>query len=104
MRGRTLSQAFVILDEAQNATAMQMKMLLTRLGPNSRMVINGDLTQTDLPGGVTSGLKNAMQILQAVSDIPFIIFDDKDVVRHPLVAKIVQAYNAYDQNGGNKHG
>ncbi len=104
MRGRTLSQAFVILDEAQNATAMQMKMLLTRLGPNSRMVINGDLTQTDLPGGVTSGLKNAMQVLQAVRDIPFIIFDDKDVVRHPLVAKIVQAYNAYDQNGGNKHG
>jgi phosphate starvation-inducible PhoH-like protein len=104
MRGRTLSQAFVILDEAQNATAMQMKMLLTRLGPNSRMVINGDLTQTDLPGGVTSGLKNAMQVLQAVRDIPFIIFDDKDVMRHPLVAKIVQAYNAYDQNGGNKHG
>ncbi|WP_165380296.1 PhoH family protein [Candidatus Finniella inopinata] len=104
MRGRTLSHAFVILDEAQNATAMQMKMLLTRLGPHSRMVVNGDLTQIDLPGGVMSGLRHAMQVLHAVSDIPFIVFDDNDVVRHPLVAKIVKAYNAYDQKGNESRG
>ena len=104
MRGRTLSHAFVILDEAQNATAMQMKMFLTRLGPHSRMVINGDLTQIDLPNGIMSGLRDAMQVLEAVRDVPFIIFDDKDVVRHPLVAKIVQAYNSYSKNSGKSHG
>ena len=97
MRGRTLENAFIILDEAQNTTAMQMKMLLTRLGVYSRMVINGDLTQIDLPSGVVSGLKSAINILQDVPDIAFIIFDEQDVVRHPLVAKIVRAYNNYDK-------
>ncbi len=92
MRGRTLSNAFVILDEAQNTTPMQMKMLLTRLGPNSRMVITGDLTQVDLPHGVKSGLKDALHVLHGVSEIGFTFFGEEDVIRHPLVAKIVHAY------------
>lgn len=95
MRGRTLSNAFVILDEAQNTTVMQMKMFLTRLGSHSRMVINGDMTQIDLPIGVTSGLNHAAAVLKNVHEIPFIIFDEKDVVRHPLVGKIVNAYEQY---------
>lgn len=93
MRGRTLANAFVILDEAQNTTPVQMKMFLTRLGQNSRMVITGDLTQIDLPGGVHSGLRDAMLTLKKVDDIRFIEFDETDVVRHPLVSKIVKAYD-----------
>lgn len=92
MRGRTLSHAVIILDEAQNTTPMQMKMFLTRLGEGSKMVINGDLTQTDLPHGVESGLKDAERILANLSDIAFIRFDEHDVVRHGLVSKIVNAY------------
>lgn len=94
MRGRTLAHAAVILDEAQNTTSMQMKMFLTRLGEGSRMIINGDLTQTDLPRGVTSGLVDAVRVLQHVPDIAFITFTEKDVVRHGLVSKIVRAYDA----------
>ena len=92
MRGRTLSHAVVILDEAQNTTPMQMKMFLTRLGEGSKMVINGDLTQTDLPHGMESGLKDAARILANVDDIAFVQFDERDVVRHGLVSKIVNAY------------
>lgn len=92
MRGRTLSNAFVILDEAQNTTAMQMKMFLTRLGPNSRMVVTGDLTQVDLPYGVKSGLKDALHILHNVEGVGITFFNDEDVIRHPLVARIVRAY------------
>ena len=92
MRGRTLSHAVVILDEAQNTTPMQMKMFLTRLGEGSKMVINGDLTQTDLPRGVESGLKDAERILKGVKEIAFVCFDERDVVRHGLVSKIVNAY------------
>jgi phosphate starvation-inducible PhoH-like protein len=92
MRGRTLSNAFVVLDEAQNATSMQMKMFLTRLGEGSRMVITGDRTQVDLPRGVPSGLSDAERLLSGVGDIAFNYFTGKDVVRHPLVAKIIAAY------------
>ena len=92
MRGRTLSHAVVILDEAQNTTGMQMKMFLTRLGEGSRMIINGDLTQTDLPRGITSGLIEATRILKNVPEIAFVEFSEKDVVRHGLVSKIVKAY------------
>jgi phosphate starvation-inducible PhoH-like protein len=92
MRGRTLSHAVVILDEAQNTTPMQMKMFLTRLGEGSKMVVNGDLTQTDLPRGMESGLKEAERILQNVDEIAFVRFDERDVVRHGLVSKIVNAY------------
>ncbi len=92
MRGRTLAHSVVILDEAQNTTAMQMKMFLTRLGEGSRMIINGDLTQTDLPRGVVSGLVDAVRILKNVPEIGFVEFTEKDVVRHGLVSKIVKAY------------
>ncbi len=92
MRGRTLSNAFVILDEAQNATREQMKMFLTRLGDGSKMVVTGDLTQTDLPEGKTSGLRQAVSILKGVEDIAICTLTEKDVVRHPLVMKIVRAY------------
>lgn len=92
MRGRTLSNAFVILDEAQNTTSAQMKMFLTRLGANSRMVVTGDLTQIDLPNGVTSGLWEAVRILRGVEGIKFIEFNEQDVVRHHLVSSIVKAY------------
>jgi phosphate starvation-inducible protein PhoH and related proteins len=92
MRGRTLSNAFVVLDEAQNATAMQMKMFLTRLGEGSRMVVTGDRTQIDLPRGVPSGLAEAERILQGVKGVSFNYFTAKDVVRHPLVARIIGAY------------
>ena len=93
MRGRTLANAFVILDEAQNTTAVQMKMFLTRLGENSRMVISGDLSQVDLPRGTRSGLRDSMDVLQGVEGIGFATFTDRDVVRHPLVGKIVHAYS-----------
>ena len=92
MRGRTLSNAFVILDEAQNTTPMQMKMFLTRLGENSRMVVNGDMSQVDLPRGVVSGLRDALYTLKGVSNISSVTFSANDVVRHGLVAKIVKAY------------
>ena len=96
MRGRTVSNAFVVLDEAQNATTMQMKMFLTRLGEGSRMGITGDRRQGDLPRGVQSGLRDAERLLGGVSDISFNYFAAKDVVRHPLVAKIIEAYDKDD--------
>ena len=96
MRGRTLSNAFVVLDEAQNATTMQMKMSLTRLGQGSRMVITGDRTQIDLPRGVNSGLWDAERLLKHIPKISFNYFTSKDVVRHPLVAAIIEAYEADD--------
>ncbi len=92
MRGRTLSNSFVILDEAQNTTPMQMKMFLTRLGENSRMVINGDLSQVDLPRGTISGLRDALDTLKGIGNISSVTFSANDVVRHGLVAKIVKAY------------
>ncbi len=96
MRGRTLANAFVVLDEAQNATSMQMKMFLTRLGEGSRMVITGDRTQIDLPRGVSSGLADAERILDGVKGVAFSYFTSKDVVRHPLVARIIEAYERDD--------
>ncbi len=93
MRGRTLSNAYVVLDEAQNATSMQMKMFLTRLGRGSKMVITGDRSQVDLPRGVTSGLSEAERILKGTEGISFNYFTAKDVVRHPMVAKIIEAYD-----------
>ena len=92
MRGRTLSNAFVILDEAQNTTAVQMKMILTRMGEDSRMVVTGDLTQVDLPRGTRSGLREALEILAGIEGIGIVEFTDEDVVRHPLVRRMVQAY------------
>ncbi|MBI4535234.1 MAG: PhoH family protein [Ignavibacteriae bacterium] len=99
MRGRTLNNAFVILDEAQNASAMQMKMFLTRLGPNSRAIITGDVTQIDLPVKSASGLVQIQEVLRAVEGISFVYFDRNDVVRHRLVKDIIDAYDKY-QNGG----
>jgi phosphate starvation-inducible PhoH-like protein len=95
MRGRTLNDAFVILDEAQNTTTEQMKMFLTRLGFGSKAVVTGDVTQIDLPGGRTSGLVQAMEVVGKVDGISFIYFDERDVVRHKLVQAIVKAYDAY---------
>ncbi|MFN3292193.1 MAG: PhoH family protein [Gemmobacter sp.] len=100
MRGRTLSNAFVVLDEAQNATTMQMKMFLTRLGEGSRMVITGDRTQVDLPRGTASGLADAERILKGVKGVSFNYFDARDVVRHPLVARIIEAYDRADGEAG----
>ena len=101
MRGRTLNDAFVILDEAQNTTSEQMKMFLTRLGFGSKAVVTGDITQIDLPTGKASGLVEAMKIVRDVEGIAFIHFDEKDVVRHKLVQMIVKAYDAYT-NGGQR--
>ena len=98
MRGRTLSNAFIVLDEAQNATTMQMKMFLTRLGEGSRMVITGDRTQVDLPRGTASGLAEAERILKGVRGVSFNYFTSKDVVRHPLVGRIIEAYEADEAN------
>ncbi len=92
MRGRTLNNAFVVLDEAQNATEMQMKMFLTRLGENSRMVITGDPSQIDLPRGVRSGMVQALEILRGVEGVGFTFLSEGDVVRHPLVARVINAY------------
>mmetsp|Transcript_8009 Transcript_8009/g.18575 ORF Transcript_8009/g.18575 Transcript_8009/m.18575 type:complete len:127 (-) Transcript_8009:2016-2396(-) len=92
MRGRTLHHAFVILDEAQNTTTAQMKMFLTRMGANTKCIITGDATQTDLPRQHRSGLLEAMHILKDTEGIAFIHFDEQDVVRHPLVKRIIKAY------------
>jgi phosphate starvation-inducible PhoH-like protein len=100
MRGRTLNNAFVILDEAQNATTMQMKMFLTRLGANSRAIVTGDLTQIDLPRNVESGLLQAEQILRKIEGIGFVYFDKGDVVRHRLVKEILKAYEESGVTGG----
>ncbi|MCC6395917.1 MAG: PhoH family protein [Bacteroidetes bacterium] len=99
MRGRTLNNAFVILDEAQNASAMQMKMFLTRLGPNSRAIVTGDVTQIDLPTKQSSGLVQIQEVLRGVGGIAFVYFDKQDVVRHRLVKDIIDAYEKY-HNGG----
>lgn len=98
MRGRTLNDCFVILDEAQNATSDQMRMFLTRLGFSSKAVVTGDITQIDLPSSQQSGLAEAHAVLQHISDIAFCYFDDVDIVRHPIVQKIVLAYEARDKN------
>ena len=103
MRGRTLNDSFIILDEAQNTTAAQMKMFLTRLGFNSKIVVTGDVTQVDLPGGDRSGLRAAMEILHGIDDIHFAELTSADVVRHRLVSEIVDAYAKADQqSGGNR--
>ncbi len=100
MRGRTLSNAYVILDEAQNTSPVQMKMLLTRLGENSRLAVTGDLSQIDLPIGVPSGLRHALDILEGIEGISFVRFSESDVVRHSLVTKIVRAYAQHEQDLG----
>jgi phosphate starvation-inducible PhoH-like protein len=97
MRGRTLNDAFIILDEAQNTTPEQMKMFLTRLGFGSKMVVTGDVTQIDLPGGTSSGLKIVSEILQDVEDVHFSLLEASDVVRHRLVSDIVDAYGRWDE-------
>ena len=102
MRGRTLDNAFIILDEAQNTTPAQMKMFLTRIGFGSKAVITGDQTQKDLPNGQKSGLDDAMKILKNIEDIKVCTLDSKDVVRHPLVQKIVNAYEVYEKRAENK--
>lgn len=96
MRGRTLNDAVVILDEAQNTTSQQIKMFLTRMGQNTKMIITGDMTQIDLPRNVKSGLKEAREVLENVNGISFIEMNEKDIVRHKLVTRIVNAYNKYD--------
>ena len=97
MRGRTLDNAFIILDEAQNTTPEQMKMFLTRIGYGSHAIVTGDITQIDLPGDKRSGLKDAMKILGGIEDIAFCKFTEKDVVRHPLVQRIIKAYEKHDE-------
>jgi phosphate starvation-inducible PhoH-like protein len=99
MRGRTLNDAFVILDEAQNTTSEQMKMFLTRLGFGSKAVVTGDITQIDLPNPRASGLVEALRIVKDIEGIGFIYFDDRDVVRHKLVQQIVKAYDAFSSGG-----
>lgn len=110
MRGRTLDDSFIILDEAQNTTREQMKMFLTRLGFNSKMVITGDITQIDLPNGAKSGLKDCIKILKNIDDIGTCFFDEKDVVRHRLVQDIIKAYAKFEntdinnlRNNGSKN-
>ena len=98
MRGRTLNDAVVILDEAQNTTTQQIKMFLTRMGHNTKMIITCDSTQIDLPRSTRSGLLDALEILKNVSGIGFVEMTDKDIVRHKLVTKIVNAYNEYEEN------
>ena len=103
MRGRTLNDAVVILDEAQNTTTQQIKMFLTRMGHNTKMIITGDITQIDLPRSVRSGLIEAMQVLKDVKGISFIEMTDKDIVRHKLVTRIVNAYKDYEESKSVKH-
>ena len=98
MRGRTLSDAVVILDEAQNTTAAQIRMFLTRMGWNTKMIITGDLTQVDLPKGQRSGLREAFDLLRGIEGIEFIEMEQKDIVRHKLVTRIVDAYEKYDKD------
>lgn len=100
MRGRTLAHCYAILDEAQNTTAMQMKMFLTRMGEGTRMVVTGDLSQVDLPNGVRSGMRDALDTLEGIQGIGVVRFDSRDVVRHPLVARIVSAYDAREAARG----
>jgi phosphate starvation-inducible protein PhoH and related proteins len=100
MRGRTLNDSFVILDEAQNTTSEQMKMFLTRLGFGSKAVITGDITQIDLPPGKTSGLVEAMKVVSRIEGISFVYFDERDVVRHKLIQSIVKAYEAFTNSNG----
>jgi phosphate starvation-inducible PhoH-like protein len=100
MRGRTLNDSFIILDEAQNSTTEQMKMVLTRTGFNSKMVVNGDITQIDLPPGKRSGLIDALEVLRGVEGISMVQFDERDVVRHNLVQRIVKAYERYNEAVG----
>ncbi len=102
MRGRTLDDSFIILDEAQNTTGEQMKMFLTRLGFNSKMVITGDITQIDLPGGTRSGLKECIKVLKNINDIAQVYFSDKDVVRHKLVQDIIKAYAKIEEARHNR--
>jgi phosphate starvation-inducible PhoH-like protein len=102
MRGRTLNDAFIILDEAQNTTKEQMKMLLTRIGFGSKAVITGDITQIDLPKTTQSGLVEAINVLQDVKGIGFVKFSEKDVVRHPIVQRIIEAYNRYEEQNSKK--
>ena len=97
MRGRTLSNSFIILDEAQNTTREQMKMFLTRMGESSKIVVTGDVTQIDLPHHVTSGMKDAVKVLEGIQDIAFIRLDHRDVVRHELVSRIIRAYEQADK-------
>jgi len=103
MRGRTLNDSFIILDEAQNTTVEQMKMFLTRIGFGSKAVITGDITQVDLPSGKPSGLINAKDVLQSIDDISFVFFSEKDVVRHRLVQEIIKAYEK-NKNHENRTG
>jgi len=98
MRGRTLDNSFIILDEAQNTTPAQMKMFLTRIGFGSKVIVTGDLTQKDIPASAQSGLEEAAKVLKKVDDIGFSMLTSKDVVRHPLVQKIVKAYEAYEKD------
>lgn len=100
MRGRTLDDSFIILDEAQNTTPEQMKMFLTRIGFGSKAVITGDVTQIDLPKGKKSGLKEVIEILNGIEGIEFVLLKEQDVIRHPLVAKIIKAYELYEKNNG----
>ena len=102
MRGRTLDNAFIILDEAQNTTPAQMKMFLTRIGFGSKVIVTGDSTQKDLPNSVQSGLEVAMKVLKNVEEISFCTLTSKDVVRHPLVQKIVNAYEDYEKKSSGK--
>ena len=104
MRGRTLDEAFIILDEAQNTTSEQIKMFLTRLGNESRMVITGDITQIDLPDTKKSGLVEAIKVLRGIDDIEIHRFTEKDVVRHRLVQDIIKAYEKYNEGRKNYHG
>ena len=97
MRGRTLDDSFIILDEAQNTTTEQMKMFLTRLGFNSKIVVTGDITQIDLPDGKRSGLVDIIKILKNIDDIQTVRFSEKDVVRHRLVQDIIKAYEKYEE-------
>ena len=98
LRGRTLNNSFIIMDESQNTTVDQMKMVLTRMGFGSHAVINGDLTQVDLPKHINSGLEHVIQVLEKTSGIGMTHFSSQDVVRHPLVRKIVDAYQEFEQN------
>ena len=98
MRGRTLNDAIVILDEAQNTTTQQIKMFLTRMGMNTKMIVTGDMTQIDLPSSQTSGLVQALRILKGVKGISFVELNKKDIVRHKLVTRIVEAYEKFEEN------